>query len=352
MSITVEQAGSDMLSDWNEKLADSPQSTVLHRREVLSLFEAEADAQVYHLVGYNGHEPVGFFPVFKVDRPPLTLVTTSPRDTGGIVLGPVLFGFEELKQRKAERFLREFVERCYDWIYENVGPAVVTARTNNRFTDVRPFQWRGSDVERNHTYVIDLSAGWEGTINRFEKETRRVIRNTDLGDDAIVQGGPDAIRTLVELVTNRFEELGKSYGIDPSFVVALCERLPDDYVFPYVFRGDGEVLGGLITFEFGDTVYAWIGSARTETSRPINALLYGHVIAEGIERGRTRCNITTADVPRLCRYKSKYGPKPKPYHVVRDYESPATEVAVKSYYAIPDKYRDAVDSLSSLAQVL
>ncbi|WP_192498286.1 GNAT family N-acetyltransferase [Halorussus halophilus] len=353
MSITVTLADSDILSDWNEKLTDSPQSNVFHRREVLSLLETTADARLHHLVGYNGDEPMGFLPIFETDRPPLKLVATSPKDlTGGLVLGPVLFNFENLKQRKAERYRHEFVEGCYEWIDENVAPDVTDVRTNNRFSDVRPFQWRGSDLTKNHTYIIDLTPGWEETMEGFDKETRRLIRNTNIDDDAITQGGPAEIRTVIEQVAERFEEHGETYGIDPSFVVSLCERLPDEQVFPYVFRDDGEILGGLIAFEFGDTVYAWEGTARTDTDVPVNTLLYGHVMKEGIGRGRTRCNITTADNQRLCRYKSKYGPSPEPYHVFHDYNSPMAKVGLKSYERLPEAYRAPVERLSAIARFL
>lgn len=319
MSVTIEKKGISIgraddgdRQRWNDLVERSPQANVFHYREALEVQAVHANADLHPLVGYKGQEPIGLFPVFETRKGGMTMACSPAPGLWVSYLGPALLNQEKLKRRKAERRNRLFVEGCLDWIERKLGPKYVNVRPDAAYRDVRPFEWNDFDVEVRHTYEVDLTPGEDEVLMSFSSDARNNIR-TD-GDYRIYEGGHAEIEAIISQVRARHDEQGESYGVTPGFATDLYDRLPDGAVRPYACEVDGEVAGGMVALEFGDTVYRWQGGAKHDRDLPVNDLVDWAIMTDAIDRGLERYDLVGANEQRLCGYKAKFGPELESYY--------------------------------------
>jgi len=308
----------DTLEDgeqWNSYVERSPQGGVFHRFEALAVQADHADATLHPLVGYKGQEPVGLFPVFGVRKGPVRTAFSPPPDLRVPYLGPALLNMDKLKQRKAERRLRRFVEGAVEHVDEAVQPRYTHVRTDVAFPDLRPFVWNEFGADPNYTYVVDLSPGAEDLLAAFSSDARSNVRNADPDAYTIEEGGPGAARDVFAQVEQRYAAQGVAFDVPEGFVADLHDRLPDGKLRPYVCRVGEEFAGGILVLDDGETVYRWLGGVRTDgVDLPVNDLLDWRVMTDAIDRGRDGYDLVGADNPRINRYKAKFAPELRTFH--------------------------------------
>ena len=318
MSVDVEEADEEVLERWDEYVERSPQAGVFHQLPALRAQERHSGARLRPLVGYKGEEPVGLFPVFELRKGPIPTAFSPPPGIRVSYLGPASLNVEKLKPRTAERRRRRFLEGCLEWIDEEIGPWYAHVRTGTGFEDARPFTWDGCDVTPNYTYLVDLERDAEDVLASFSRDARSNVTGDYETDYSIDVGGRDAAVDIVEQVRRRYESQGVSFGVPTGFVVDLYDGLPDGQLRPYVLRVDGEFVGGILAFAYGDTISRWQGGVRTDTDvdLPVNDLLDWRVVSDGITEGLRWYDLVGADNPRINRYKSKFAPELHPFYRV------------------------------------
>lgn len=337
MSVDITRFTESGAEEWNKYAERSPKALPFHRYEAIDLIAREVGATLHPLVGFKGQEPVGLLPLFETSQGPFQLVV-SPPDMEIFSLGPALLNHEKLKQRKEERRHRRFVEASLDWIDRQIGPDHIDIRTGPQYTDLRPFIWRGYDVTPAYTYEVDISPDEEEILMSFSRDARSNIRDANESGVAIEQSGIEGIEPIIGRIRDRHLAQGESYSLTPAFVEALYEHLPDGTVRVYTVRTDAETIGGMVTLETGDTVYRWQGGAKTGGSFPANDSLDWGIIRDAKERGITRYDLVGANLPRLCRYKSKFNPTPVPYYTAKR-RSSRMQTALSVYHLLPEKLR-------------
>ncbi|WP_135829002.1 lipid II:glycine glycyltransferase FemX [Halorussus halobius] len=310
--ITVGRASDFDHHDWNDLVDRSPGTNAFHYRESLAVQADHADAEYHALVGYKGHEPVGLLPIFEKRAGGMATAFSPAPGLGVPYLGPALLNHGKLKRRKRERRTKRFVHGCLDWLDRELDPKYVHVRSDPRFRDVRPFEWREFDVDVRHTYSVDLTPDEDDLLGSFSSDARNNVR-TD-GDYRVYEGGPDEIETVIAQVRARHDEQDERYGVTPEFVVDLHERLPEGALRPYACEIDGEVAGGMIVAERGDAVYRWQGGAKHDRDLPVNDLVDWAVMTDAKARGVERYDLVGANTERLCGYKAKFGPELQTYY--------------------------------------
>ena len=316
MTITVRKAD-DSLESWDDHLESSPQATPFHQAAGLRLLENHSGSTLHPLVGYKGEQPIGILPVFEHQRGPFTMVDSPPKGCEVYYLGPAMFEVDQLKQRKFDRRNRQFINSALDWLDEHIGPDQTHIRTVDQYHDHRPFKDRGYDVSPYYTYVVDLTQDWDSLVMQFSSDARSNVRNADESSYTIDRGSVDDAKTIIGQVADRHAEQGKAYYITEDFVETLLSTFPEGQVIPHTVRIDDEVVGGMITLEYGETIYRWQGGAKPDVGLPVNDLLDAHIIQDAMERGLSRYDLVGANTPRLCRYKAKFAPDLRVYHGAR-----------------------------------
>jgi hypothetical protein len=313
--IEVTVAGPDQRDRWNDYADRSEQGSVFHYDEFLDVVGRHVDATVHRLVGFKGQEPVGIFPVFEVQKGLSTAVFSPPPDMGLSQLGPAMLNVGKLKRRRAEKRRRRFIEGSLDWIDRFVDPSYVHVRTHYRHRDHRPFAWNDFELTPRYTYVLDLTPGSEEVMAEFSSDARRNVRSTD--DDAfeIRERGTEALDDIFEHLRRRHDEQDVHFPVTTEFARDLYRSLPDGAMRAYVCTVDGTYATGMVTLEDETAVYRWQGGARPmgDVDIPVNDLTDWRVISDAIDRGKERYDLIGANTPKLCEYKSKFGPQLERY---------------------------------------
>ncbi|MXR40352.1 GNAT family N-acetyltransferase [Halobaculum sp. WSA2] len=329
MSIEVRRVDDD--ERWNGYLEHATTPTPFHSAAVLDVLASAADATLHRLGGFKGQEPVGLFPLFEVDRGPVTGVFSPPPDLKVPYLGPTLVVRGGApKRRRLDRQHHEFVERTIDRISESVNPAFVHVRTAPGYDDVRPFSWNGYEANPRYTYVIDLELSEDDLLDSFSSDARQNVTDDYDVDYEICEGDAADIERIVAQTADRHAEQGEAFPIDSSFVVDLYEAAPDGAVRPVVCRIDGEFAAGTVCLEAHDVAVRWVGSAKPTCDIPANDLIDWEYCRRSAERGVDSFDLAGANSPRIAEYKAKFAPDLVPYYRVKS-ASRTMDVAVSLY---------------------
>ncbi|MDS0475138.1 GNAT family N-acetyltransferase [Natrinema sp. 1APR25-10V2] len=296
--------------EWNRYVERSDGSNPFFRAEALRLQAEDTDTTPHLLAGFKGQEPVGIFPVFRYAKGPITGAFSPAPYSWASYLGPSLLNIDKLKQRKADRRIKRFLEGSLEWIDEEISP-LYSKFVTAEFDDVRPFVWNGYDVKPGHTYVVDLDGTEEELLKRFSSDARSNVRNADEDSYVIEEGTNDDVERIVEQVRQRYENQGQSFQLNSDFARSLHEELPDGALRPYVCRVDGDFLGGILVIESDRTRYRWQGGVKpdADVDIAINDLLDWHVMRDGLRDGIEEYDLVGAGVPSINRYKAKFNPR-------------------------------------------
>ena len=315
MSFTITTANEAGWEEWDRWLSRSPHASPFHQRAALELLADHTETTLYPLLAYKGDHAVGLLPVFEGQIGPFTTVVSPPKQTEVYYLGPVLCDIGSLKQRKLDQRTRRFSENSISWIRETIDPSLIHIRTVDRFHDLRPFSDANFNVTPYYTYITDLTPAVDELMSSLSRDARSNVTNADTTSLTIQTGGKDAARSIIQRVSDRYEEQNKSYHIDQAFIDRLITTLPEGSVRPYICSDeDGTIIGGIITLEYGDTIYRWQGGTKPDVGVPVNDLLDWHVMCDAKERGLKRYDLVGANTERICRYKSKFAPELVHYH--------------------------------------
>lgn len=337
MSITVEPRHDATLDglhgEWNDLVERSPMGSLFHRYEVLRVIEEHSDATLHPLVGYKGQEPVGIFPVFEVTKGPVTTVFSPPPGLGVPHLGPVLFNYEQLKQRRFEKRNLGFVESCLEWIESNLHPKYVHTVTQTGYDDVRPFQWNDFKTMPKYTYDLDITVGEEALLEGFARDARTAVTNTPEDAYVVEERGLEGLEYVLGRVNSRYDEGDGGLVLESAYVEDLYHALPDDSLLVYVLDIDGEPVSGNLMLHDTDSVMLWQGSPKptVETDLNVNDILVWESIVDGIEAGKTTYSFVGANTPHISKYKAKFNPETNLYFEI--------ERGTRTMNVVSDLYR-------------
>lgn len=319
MSIDITQFDADDRIDreqWNDYIRRSRGGTVFHTFDMLELIERHASADLYPFIGYKGQEPVGVFPVFELRKGGISTVFSPPPRMGIPMMGPAPLNDGHLKQRKAERRIRRFVDGCLELIDERVSPRYSRVSTSIGIDDPRPFTWNDFDASPRHTYVLDIDRDPEDLKGSFSKSLRRYLDPDEDDRFRIEERGEEAIEFIHEQVSARYEAQDRTYTVPLDFLLEAYETLPDGRIRPYIGEVDGETVSGILVFEGSSTIYYSEGGGKPDIDYPINDLLHWHIIRDARSRGIETYDLCGANTKRICKYKSKFNPELATYYEV------------------------------------
>ncbi|WP_254524325.1 lipid II:glycine glycyltransferase FemX [Natrinema caseinilyticum] len=311
MSVEIRVLDPDTDADeWNRYVERSDGSNPFFRAEALRLQADDTGTTLHLLAGFKGQEPVGIFPVFEYKKGPISGAFSPAPYSWASYLGPSLLNVDKLKQRKADRRTKRFLEGCLEWIDDEISP-LYSKFVTAEFDDIRPFVWNEYHVKPGHTYVVDLEGTEDDLLKRFSSDARRNIRNADGDGYDIEVGDTDDVERIVDQVRQRYENQGQAFQLSPDFACSLHEQLPEGSLQPYVCRADGELLGGILVLESDRMRYRWQGGVKpdADVDLAINDLLDWHVMRDGLRNGIGEYDLVGAGVPSINRYKAKFNPR-------------------------------------------
>lgn len=309
MGIDVRYASETDLDQWDDFLTRSLHPTPFHLLSFLETLAEHSNATLHLFIGYKGQEPAGVFPMFEITRGPISTVFSPTPNWKIPSLGPVMFSHNATKQRKSERDTWEFIEKSLSRISDECNPKYVLVRTGPGYVDIRPFRWQGFNTTVGYTYIVDLTIGESALLESFSRDARNNIRCMDDADCVVQEDGIHAIDTIITQLKERHNEQNEHYGVTPAFVTDLYRRMPEGSIRVYTCTVDDTIVGGMITLEFGDTIYRWQGGAKPDVDFPVNDYLDWTIMCDASDRGLARYDLVGAINRRLTKYKAKFNPE-------------------------------------------
>ncbi len=307
MSVEVRRATGQDRERWDGLVERSPHGTPFHLQAFAEVVTKYTNTTYIPLIGYKGQEPVGLFPTFHTTRGPVRAVFSPAPDLNITYQGPAMVNIGKLKQRKVDRRHRQFIQGCLDHLDESIDPSYVHVRTGSTYLDTRPFVHNEYDASVGHTYVVDISPDEEDLLSKFSRDARQNV-TAEYDGVEIKEAGTTAVRTIHEQVRKRHKQQDEPFDVPAGFVIDLFKQLPEGTVRPYVCRIDGDIAGGIVTLELGETIYRWIGGSKHDADAPVNDLLDWAIIRDAKARDVTRYDLVGASEPNIAKYKAKFAP--------------------------------------------
>jgi len=285
--------------EWAELLRRSPDATPFHDPRFARIYsECRAGAQARYLeLRSPAGELLAGLPFVILKRGPFAALASGPNGSYG---GPV-GGDDAQNSQLVAAYLR-------------AGDGVVVRREL-----IARHAWDGMDARFRevHAACFELDDGYEGFLrdvyprNRRNESTRSERRGLSIEWDE----RPEYVQAVQRLYAERSIEWGQTV-LTLEFWSRLLQVLPGFHLAVAV--ENGEVVGGHLCCQFGDELFAWIGTTlRRKQTYPAALLVREEVRFVG-EKGLRTLNLGASDgLSGVASFKKLLGATGKPqWHVL------------------------------------
>jgi len=320
MTFEIRIANSQDAKEWDEINAKSPHGTLFHQWNWLKITEKHTQTTLYPLIGIKGSTPIGIFPLFFQKKGPIRMVFSPPPHAALFYLGPVLAGYDTLKQEKREINYIGFQNSVEHFITDELKAQYISISLPPGLQDPRPFTWSGYSFEPQYDYVIDLRIGLDSLLTTLDKRGRQNLTHAKKRGMSVELGGKKEYEKILDLMEIRYIQQGKNVTVSRDYFLDLYKVYKNNLKI-FVAKVDGEIVTGSIDFQYRDTHYSWIGNPKPKTriSPSPNDLLIWESVRYACEQGfRYYVTMNAAGDKRLhSYYASKFDPDLKAHLSVK-----------------------------------
>jgi hypothetical protein len=314
MTIEIQIAQNDDADKWNTINSNSSHGTIFHQWEWLKITEKHTQTKLFPFIGIKGSTPIGIFPLFFQKKGPIRMVFSPPPHAALFYLGPVLAGYDTLKQEKKEINYSGFQNSVEHFITNTLKAEYVSISLSPGLQDPRPFTWSGYSFELQYDYMIDLSVGLDSLLRTLDKRGRQNLNHAKKRGITIEIGGIKEYEKILDLMNIRYEQQGKNVTVSRNYFLDLYESYKENLKI-FVALLDGKIVTGSIDLQYRDTHYSWIGNPKPKArmSPSPNDLLIWESVRYAYEQGyRYYVTMNAAGDKRLhSYYSSKFDPELK-----------------------------------------
>ena len=316
MNIKVRIAEEKELKNWNLYVKSSPYGTIFHTLDWLRIAEKHTNSKLYPLIGLKGEKVIGIFPLFYMRKGLLRMVFSPPPKTGIPYMGPVLLGYDELKQDKKESLILNFVICVDKFIHDSFKPHYIYIKLPPGLLDCRPFKWLGYYASPVYSYLLDISKGLSVIESNISMQARKNIRKAEQVGLTIELGNKEELLILYNMLNRRYIEQKRKIPISEDYLLDVFNSLFPENLKIFVLRYKDKIISGGVKLCYKDKVTDWIGQAKTKI-RTSNDFLHWSVIKWGIENRYRYYEIIGANTLSICQFKSKFNPALSVYFCVK-----------------------------------
>ena len=307
MNIEVQVAENKELKNWNALIEASPYGTIFHTLDWLRIAEKHTNSRLYLLIGVKGEEVIGLFPIFYKRKGVFKMVFSPPPKTGIPYMGPVLLGYEKLKQEKKESLIMDFFTGVDNFIHDNFKPHYIYFKHPPGLIDCRPFMGLGYQVNPVYSYLLDISVGLPKLESDFSIQARKNIKKAEKDGISFELGSKEELEIIYEMLYNRYEEQEMRMSISKGYLLDVFDKFFHDNLWIFVIRHRDEIVSGGVKLCYKDRVIDWMGQPKTWI-RTANDFLHWSVIKWGLEHKYHYYEILGAWTRFRSQFKSKFNP--------------------------------------------
>jgi hypothetical protein len=285
MTVEIRLARNDEAKEWDRIISASPHGTLFHEWDWLKITEKHTRTRLFPLFGIKAGIPIGVFPLFFQKKGPARMVFSPPPHAAIFYLGPVMAGYDSLRQDKRENLYDNFLKSVDHFIRNDLNANYISIALSPTLQDPRPFSWSKYTIEPAYDYVTDLSKGADHLFQSLDKKQRQDINRAKKRGISVELGGEKEIGLIMDLMMNRYGEQEKIVTISPGYLIDIFNKFKNN-ISVFVTNVEGETVTGLIDLHYRDSLYSWIGNPKPP--RPIspspNDLMAWEAIRYGCEQ--------------------------------------------------------------------
>jgi len=336
MTVEIRIANSDDIENWNTIISQSPHGTLFHQWNWLKITEKHTNTKLYPLMGIKGGIPVGVFPLFFQKKGTFGMVFSPPPHAALFYLGPVMTGFDTLKQEKKENIFIDFQNSVENFIINNLHAQYISISLPPALQDPRPFTWSGYSFEPHYDYVIDLSIGLDSLLKSLSLKQRQNLNRAQKRGITVELGGTTEYQRILDLMDFRYTQQSMNNMISRKYLLDIYDAYKGNIKI-FVAKINGEIVTGSIDLQYRDTYYSWIGNPKPKNRiapSPNDLIIWGSVRYAYEQGFRYYVTMNAAGDKRLhTYYASKFDPELKVHFSVKK-NSYHMGVLEKGYTAI------------------
>jgi hypothetical protein len=304
--ITIRALKEDEFTLWDGIVERSPQGTIFHTREWLTIIAKHTHSQLFLLVGYIGNEPVAAIPFFYRKRSLFNIVSSPMGSTLVPHLGPIFPDYDMHKQHKREFHFREFQKELDEFLRQNLKPDSISIITSPNLLDVRPLVWNDYQVIPKYNYIKDIT-NLDDVWNGFKKELRKNIEKVEHEGYVVEQAGLEGYQFITKSVSQRFDDQEMEFSASNEYLLDIFNAYYPDNLQIFIATNKGEPISGIVVTLFKKTIHLWIGATQTSIKGiyPVDFLQW-KIIEWGNMNGYEKCVNIGANVPSISYFKSRY----------------------------------------------
>jgi len=317
-SLKLELLDTDNEKIWDHYLHGSGQGSVYHSLDWLKLLESYSDSELHLFTAKKGEQCVGLFPLFTRRRFGIITLFSPPPTLAVPYLGPA-FPANSTKRSEVESIAIGFLDLVLGYIgsHLNIHPSYSLIHTDPQLVDMRPFSWRGFNVQPLYSYIIGIEPGLDNIRRGFSQSERRYLKRVEKDEDIKVEIGDQQDLVLInDLVKARYNEQGMSYSVPNQYLLDLYEKFPQN-IFSTKLIHEGKTVSGMIYVKNNDTLSFWIGGTPPIQRIPGGiTLLHWWGMEKAMELELEYYEVMGANTEHLSRYKSKLNPELLTYYAI------------------------------------
>jgi hypothetical protein len=313
----------------------------------LKTTEKYTDTTLYPLIGIKNDNPIGIFPLFFQKKGPVRMVFSPPPHAVLPYLGPVLSGYDILKQEKRENIFFNFQNSVENFIVDNLNAQYTSISLPPTLRDPRPFSWSGYSVEPNYDYEVDVSKGIDHLNMSLDRKQRSDLKRAKEKGMVVEIGIKKDFEIILNLLDIRYAQQAKIITASKKYLLDIYDAFTEN-IKVFVVKIDSEVVTGSIDIQYRDTLYCWIGNPKPKNpiSPSPNDILISEMVKYASENAfKYYTTFGAAGDKRLHKYyASRFDPELKiRYNVMK--KSSLSGVLEKVYTNILKPFRGAVESI-------
>jgi hypothetical protein len=266
MTIELRIAKNNDAEEWNSLISQSSHGTIFHMWNWLKITEKYTDTKLYPLIGTKNDIPIGIFPLFFQKKGPVRMIFSPPPHAVLPYLGPVLAGYDILKQEKRENIFFNF-QNSVETFIENLDVQYSSISLPPALQDPRPFSWSGYSVEPNYDYEVDVSKGIDYLNISLDRKQRSDLKRAKEKGMVVEIGTKKDFEIILNLLDIRYAQQAKIITASRKYLLDIYDAFTEN-IKVFVVTIDDDVVTGSIDIQYRDTLYCWIGNPKPK--KPIS----------------------------------------------------------------------------------
>lgn len=299
---------------WDKFVDESPYGLIFHKWDFLKIVEKHSDCSLIPYGVYKGDKLICLFPLFVKTYMGKKFVFSPPPRTGIPCLGFLMSEiYDTVKQSRKESYLDNAIEEVSDEL-KKLSPSYVSIATVHRFTDIRPFKWKGYDIGITYTYMIDLDRPIDQIWKSFDDTCKKKLKNCD--KYSLTMKEVSDAKQFYDIMARRYIEQGLRFPVKSSeYLQELMAAYPDNLKMYFLYNGD-QIVGNELICMYKDTLTIWLGESTIQKDIPATYYMRWELIKKAKAEGFKHLEIEGGNTRRLCANKALFNPTLEPGFLV------------------------------------